>query len=62
MDVWYLGCTISERRLVQRLFDVFLLTNSRKEDYVDEIASFPGKPPEPWAEYFEPDDESDTAR
>ncbi|XP_044721733.1 kinase [Hirsutella rhossiliensis] len=60
MDLWSLGCTLYEVRLGRRLFDVFQLAGLRKEDYVDEIACLLGEPPEPWAEYYESDDSSDT--
>lgn len=52
MDIWSLGCTLYEIRLGRRLFDVFQLVGLRKEDYVDEIASLLGEPPEPWTEYL----------
>ncbi len=57
MDLWSLACTLYEIQLGKRLFNVFQLVGLRKEDYVDEIASLLGEPPEVWAEYY---DESDT--
>ncbi|KAI1843108.1 hypothetical protein JX266_010635 [Neoarthrinium moseri] len=60
MDMWSLGCTLYEMRVGQRLFDVFQLVGIHKQNYVDEIASLLGEPPEPWVEFFEPDDEDDT--
>jgi serine/threonine-protein kinase SRPK3 len=61
MDLWSLGCTLYEIRVGRRLFDVFQLVSLRKEDYIDEVASILGEPPEPWAEYYTiPDDESET--
>ncbi|PNY23764.1 Uncharacterized protein TCAP_06303 [Tolypocladium capitatum] len=61
MDLWSLGCTLYEIRLGRRLFDVFQLVSLRKVDYMDEISSLLGEPPERWAEYYlESDDESDT--
>ncbi|KAL0929552.1 serine/threonine-protein kinase SRPK3 [Colletotrichum truncatum] len=59
MDMWSLGCTLYEIRLGQRLFDVFQLIDTRKEDYVNEVASLLGKPPGRWAEFFEQDDEAE---
>ncbi|KPM37032.1 hypothetical protein AK830_g9514 [Neonectria ditissima] len=61
MDLWSLGCTLYEIRLDRRLFDVFQLVGLRKEDYMDEISSILGEPPEPWAEYYLSDDESETS-
>lgn len=61
MDLWSLGCTLFEIRLGRRLFDVFQLVGLRKEDYIDEVTSVLGKPPELWAEYYSvSDNESET--
>jgi serine/threonine-protein kinase SRPK3 len=62
MDLWSLGCTLFEIRLGQRLFDVFQLVTLSKKNYVDEIASLLGKPPNPRKKYYtEPDNESNTS-
>ena len=60
MDLWSLGCTLYEVRLGKRLFDVFQLISLRKEDYVNEVASILGKPPEPWARYYTESNMADT--
>jgi serine/threonine-protein kinase SRPK3 len=60
MDLWSLGCTLYEIRLGRRLFDVFQMICLSEKDYVAEIASLLGEPPEPWANYYsESDDESE---
>lgn len=52
MDLWSLGCAVFEVRLGQRLFTVFQLLQLRKEEYMDEVSSLLGEPPEEWLEYY----------
>jgi serine/threonine-protein kinase SRPK3 len=62
IDLWSLGCTLYEIRLGRRLFDVFQLVTLTKKNYVDEIASLLGKPPNPWKKYYaEPNNKLNTS-